>query len=87
MSKRLIDRLALFPNGVFFVNEKNPRESLDELINRIWSAPTVDAVEVVRCRDCKRFVDNKKARVTYCRRDLKDMTVNPNDFCSYGERK
>lgn len=50
MAKRLIDRWALFPNGVFFVNEKNPMASLDELINRIWSAPTVDAVEVVHGR-------------------------------------
>ena len=50
-------------------------------------APTVDAVEVVRCKDCKRFVDNREAFVTYCKRELKDLYVKPNDFCSYGERR
>lgn len=49
--------------------------------------PTVEAVEVVRCKDCKRFVDNREAFVTYCRRGLKDLHVMPDDFCSYGERR
>lgn len=41
---RLIDADAIFPNGVFIVNGGNPMTSLDELINRINNAPTVDAV-------------------------------------------
>ena len=45
-----------------------------------------DVVEVVRCKDCKSFVENKEARVTYFRRELKNLTVKPNDFCSCGER-
>lgn len=49
--------------------------------------PTEDTVKVVRCRDCRMFVDNKEALVTYCRRCLADLTVNPDDFCSYGERR
>lgn len=44
--KRLIDRNEIFPNGTFFVNAEDPMKSLDELIERIWSIPTVDAVEV-----------------------------------------
>ena len=48
--KRLIDADAIFPNGVFYVNGSNPMTSLDELINRINNAPTVDAVEVVHGR-------------------------------------
>lgn len=63
------------------------RRGLELAVELLLEAPTVDAVEVIRCRDCKRFVDNKEARVTYCRRSLQDMTVNPNDFCSYGERR
>ena len=46
-----------------------------------------NCVEVVRCKDCKRFVDNREAFVTYCKRELKDLYVKPNDFCSYGERR
>ena len=54
----------------------------------IEDAPTVDAVPVIRCRDCK-----------HCRRELAQgkwegscrywntHSVMLNDFCSYGERK
>ena len=49
--------------------------------------PAVNAVEVIRCKDCKRYVENKEAFVTYCRRGLQDRHVKPYDFCSYGERK
>lgn len=45
--KRLIDRNEIFPNGTFFVSAENPMKSLDELIARIWSIPTVDAAPVV----------------------------------------
>ena len=48
--KRLIDRNEIFPNGTFFANAEDPLKSLDELIKRIWSIPTVDAVEVVHGR-------------------------------------
>ena len=50
--KRLIAFDDLFPNHCFYVNAKDPMKSLDELINRINNAPKVDAVEVVRCREC-----------------------------------
>ena len=43
----------------------------------IEAAPTVDAVPVVRCRDCRKFK-------TYgCRM----VASGYDDFCSYGERK
>lgn len=47
----------------------------------------IDALDLVRCRDCKRFVDNKEARVTYCNRGLKMWYMRPGDFCSHGERR
>ena len=49
-------------------------------------APTVDAVEVVRCRECKHCApenyhcDHPMGTVAPLRR-------KPEDFCSYGERK
>lgn len=49
--------------------------------------PTIDAVPVVRCKDCKRFVDNKEAFVKYCSYGRGIKFVSENDFCSYGERK
>ena len=44
--KQLIDRNKIFPNGTFFVSAEDPMKSLDELIKRIWSIPTVEAVEL-----------------------------------------
>ena len=43
----------------------------------IEAAPTVDAVTVVRCRDCRKFK-------TYC---CRMVASGYDDFCSYGERK
>ena len=42
--------------------------------------PTVDAVEVVRCRDC-RWIANPFCPL------YKHPTHSYDDFCSYGERK
>lgn len=43
----------------------------------IDNAPTVDAVEVVRCKDCWKF------KTFFCRM----VASGYNDFCPYGERK
>lgn len=45
-----------------------------------------DVVEVVRCRDCRRYAtDNKGER--YCPFTKGLRKPKPDDFCSYGERK
>ena len=54
-------------------------------------APTVNAVEVVRCKDCKHYKPQKKSahwenRANYCNRVV-TIKVQPGDFCAYGERK
>ena len=53
---------------------------------QIANAPTVDAVGVVRCKDCKRFHRNLE-NDTYC--DCVGGLSDPeeHDFCSYGERR
>ena len=51
--------------------------------------PTVDAVPVVRCRDCKHAWIHPCGYV-YCHRDGRnayEMTFNLDSFCSYGKRK
>ena len=60
----------------------------------LQEAPTVDAVEVVRCKDCKHYKEfrtkrNKQIMRLCCRMGKNDMeySVKPDDFCSYGERK
>ena len=51
----------------------------EDLINE----PTVDAVEVVRCKDCKHYSRDEMFGVGYCYGAEKKL----DDFCSYGERK
>ena len=48
-------------------------------------APTIDAVEVVRCKECKWA----KANGTYqwCGRLDSTARITADAFCSYGERK
>lgn len=65
----------------------------------IDEAPTVDAVEVVRCKDCYYCVTEKsfgKKYLLYCdafyehaEGDLigVSLMVEPNHFCSWGERR
>lgn len=47
-------------------------------------SPTVDAVPVVRCKDCKHHYD---CGVHFCDRLGMDCPDDSDFFCSYGERK
>ena len=60
---------------------------VDTTIGFIDEAPTVDAVEVVRCKDCKYLYYHNIDEQYYCGMGcgLADC-VNPDDFCPYGER-
>ena len=60
-----------------------------ELMGCIEDAQTVDAVPVVRCKDCVNgtvFVNKQGAEYVDC--VLDDYSVRkPTDYCSYGKRK
>ena len=49
--------------------------------------PTIDAVPVVRCKDCKHYENHKLKVYENCVRNERYIPVLPNDFCSYGERR
>ena len=54
----------------------------------LQEAPTVDAVEVVRCRNCKYGDwDSEPDDAMVCMRTKDGFWRSGNDFCSYGERK
>ena len=56
------------------------------LIGLIEKAPTIDAVPVVRCRECKWWQEDDD--IGHCDNpDGLDNYAKPEDFCSYGERK
>lgn len=66
-------------------------EIKQDFADMISNVPTVDAVPVVRCKDCKHYKPQKKSahwenRTNYCNRVV-TIKVQPYDFCSYGERK
>ena len=61
-------------------------------VSDIDNAPTVDAVEVVRCKDCEywKCIEGGFGDCTHPRFHLEghaDPTMNWNDFCSCGERR
>lgn len=53
----------------------------------IENAPTIDAVEVVRCKDCKyRYMDGDVTHYYWCKQH--DRPVDNTDYCAWpGERK
>ena len=53
--------------------------------NETEAAPTVDAVEVVRCKDCKHIENSPYGR--YCTVWHGHNGMGDEGFCNYGERK
>jgi hypothetical protein len=47
----------------------------------------VDAVEVVRCKDCNYYKKVKGAVGGWCDCELTPFDMDPDDFCSRGERR
>ena len=52
----------------------------------IMEEPAVDAVEVVRCKDCK-HCDPENYHCDHPMGTAAPLRRKPDDFCSYGERK
>ena len=83
----LIDRAALFANSYILEADYDdgiePRRAYAISSESVRNAPTVDAVEVVRCKDCKRYQLDSIFHVGFC----DGKRCKDDDFCSYGERK
>ena len=79
--KRLIDADA------FLEKMKRTSRYFDVKFD-IEEMPTIDAVEVVRCRECKhRGTDDCIFHIKGEPADEELLLKLDNDFCSYGERK
>ena len=62
-------------------------DGIDIAWNKIDGAPTIDAVPVVRCKDCKYGdYDSKPNGAMVCLRTNDGSWRKETDFCSYGER-
>lgn len=68
-------------------------------LTMVDSAPTIDAVPVVRCRDCKHYQhygktslleNGKNVKAGWCYRRIRfdeECRMPADGFCSYGQRK
>ena len=56
-------------------------------MKHIDNAPTVDAVEVVRCKDCIRRYDTDECPMCFLIEGKYYEYTNGNGFCDRGERK
>ena len=55
----------------------------EDIYQALERQPTVDAVEVVRCKDCKYY--DGECPYPVC--NYHEGNVNETDFCAWGERK
>ena len=86
---RLIDLDSEYIQETLYRRSFKTRQDIEEWLN---NAPIIDAVPVVRCRDCKHLnVVNRKELYAHC---PKTNTVflpfeldTREHFCSLGERK
>ena len=88
IKKRLIDTNKLI-DFIDVGHLRHPGElcySEVDVANILLYAPTVDAVPVVRCRECK-HCDPENHHCDHPMGTAAPLKRKPNDFCSYGERK
>lgn len=89
--KRLIDGVELRRRIIAFATGMHSEVlPIDTVMMLLMQTPTVDAVEVVRCKDCcSCLIDNSIREHHLCMRGypLLQKRVKLDDFCSYGERE
>ena len=89
---RLIDADELLKDNIHIVGgirtTSGKIQNIDAIqTSAIENAPTIDAVPVVRCKDCK-FYETKHYYKGICKNIIGMVDVKDgNSFCSYGERK
>lgn len=89
----LISRSALFekiqPVDFLYGDDEAPAYSgMAVSAGDIESAPAVEAVEVVRCKDCRRFKPHEeRPEFGFCKLYPLGLAKHENGFCEHGERK
>lgn len=88
MNNDLISRSALFKAWDALDETQDPNLLVDAMINATQEAPAVDAVAVIRCKDCKRWgigYGGETEHGKVC--EFANYMVGANGYCVYGERK
>ena len=81
---RLIDLDSDYIQETLYRRGFKARQDIEEWLN---NAPTIDAVPVVRCNDCKHYEIHKPKVLENCERKGYIIPMKSDDFCSYGEPK
>ena len=84
---KMTDTEHVYSNGTEYVPIYRMKQWFEHCHNQ--QRPTIDAVPVVRCKDCKHY------DMGVCLKIYSDGNMHteawqrrkPDDFCSYGERK
>ena len=64
----------------------NITQKLSQLYEAVRNYPSVDAVEVIRCKDCKNW-DTKRTLVFMCYCSELNRWTGDDYYCASGERK
>lgn len=81
----LMSRKALLQRIKNSTAERAVKVLAQVLVN---TAPAVDAVEVVRCKDCRRFKPHEeRPEFGFCKLYPLGLAKHENGFCEHGERK
>lgn len=88
-----LDELLKFPIRIDHCDKENGNENfvlgIECVIEYAEELPTIDAVPVVRCKDCNSYhrPSNWPAEYTKGQCRVMEKRVHPDDFCSFGERR
>ena len=82
---RLIDADEAIINFGFEWDDISPTR--DEFVAFLKKQPTIDAVPVVRCKDCIRQYDTDECPMCFLIEGKYYEYTNENGFCDRGERK
>ena len=83
---RLIDADEAIINFGFEWDDISPTR--DEFVAFLKKQPTIDAIPVVRCYDCKRWKKDVAGCTEFVGRcDYANYMIGANGYCLYGERE
>lgn len=85
---RLIDGDALLRNirRAVYPSDLNTTIAVGICESHVKDMPTIDAVPVVRCKDCKLWYEDWKHDNNECYCCRNDRWTEPDAYCSGGER-
>ena len=84
---KLLERMEKRLNNLRkeFGNYDHYTDGFDEGCVAVEDAADIDAIDVVRCKDCKYYEIHRPKVMLCCERNGKLIPMFPDDFCSYGE--